>query len=51
MGGGHDAGDSPVELNTAPPPDVITGYKWELYNVKEDPTESDDLAKAMPGNK
>jgi len=31
-----------------PPPDVITGYKWELYNVNDDPTEFDDLAAAMP---
>ena len=38
----------PWELNTAPPPDVITGYNWELYNVAEDPTESDDLATKMP---
>ena len=38
----------PWELSTKPAPDVITGYKWELYNVKEDPTESDDLATAMP---
>src|SRR5208337_2456177 len=33
----------PWELTTKPAPDVITGYKWELYNVKEDPTEADDL--------
>ena len=38
----------PWELNTAPPPDVITGYKWELYNIKEDPTEFNDLAAKMP---
>ena len=43
----------PWELSTAkPPPDVITGYKWELYNVgdqqKEDPTEFNDLAAKMP---
>jgi arylsulfatase len=38
----------PWELSTKPAPDVITGYKWELYNVKEDPTESNDLAQAMP---
>ena len=38
----------PWELNTAPPPDVITGYKWELYNVQEDPTEFNDLAAKMP---
>ncbi len=39
----------PWELTTKPPPDVITGYKWELYNVgSEDPTESNDLAAKMP---
>jgi arylsulfatase len=38
----------PWELSSAPPPDVITGYKWELYNVREDPTESNDLAAKMP---
>ena len=38
----------PWKLSTAEPPDIITGYKWELYNVKEDPTESDDLAAKMP---
>jgi hypothetical protein len=38
----------PWELSTATPPDVITGYKWELYNVREDPTESNDLAAQMP---
>ncbi|HBK05057.1 MAG TPA: arylsulfatase, partial [Acetobacteraceae bacterium] len=38
----------PWELSTAAAPDVITGYNWELYNVKDDPTESDDLAARMP---
>jgi arylsulfatase len=38
----------PWELSNAPPPDVITGYKWELYNVDQDPTQSDDLAAKMP---
>jgi len=38
----------PWELSTATPPDVMTGYKWELYNVQEDPTEADDLADKMP---
>ena len=38
----------PWELSTATPPDVITGYKWELYNVQEDPTEFNDLAAKMP---
>jgi arylsulfatase len=39
----------PWELSTATPPDVITGYNWELYNVKEDPTQFNDLATRMPG--
>jgi arylsulfatase len=38
----------PWELSTAKPPDVIDGYKWELYNVKADPTQFDDLAAQMP---
>src|SRR5678815_1782159 len=38
----------PWELSTATPPDVITGYNWELYNVQEDPTQFDDLATRMP---
>jgi len=38
----------PWELSTATPPDVITGYKWELYNVMEDPTQFNDLAAKMP---
>ena len=38
----------PWELSTKPAPDVISGYKWELYNVKEDPTQFDDLAAKMP---
>ncbi len=38
----------PWAASTATPPDVITGYKWELYNVIEDPTQFNDLAAAMP---
>jgi arylsulfatase len=38
----------PWELSTAPPPDVITGYNWELYNVNDDPTQANDLAGKMP---
>ena len=38
----------PWELSSAPPPDVITGYKWELYNIAKDPTEANDLAASMP---
>jgi len=38
----------PWELSTKSPPDVITGYNWELYNVKDDPTQFNDLAAKMP---
>jgi arylsulfatase len=38
----------PWELSTKTPPDVITGYKWELYNVQKDPTQFNDLAVKMP---
>ena len=38
----------PWELSTATPPDVISGYTWELYNVDQDPTQSNDLAGKMP---
>ena len=42
----------PWVLSTAAPPDVITGYKWELYNVGDlqsvDPTENNDLAASRP---
>jgi arylsulfatase A-like enzyme len=38
----------PWALSTKEPPDVITGYKWELYNVTEDPTQFTDLAAKMP---
>jgi arylsulfatase len=39
----------PWELSTHTPPDVLTGYNWELYNVAVDPTQSEDLAAKMPG--
>ncbi len=38
----------PWELSTKTPPDVITGYSWELYNVQDDPTEYNDLVTKMP---
>jgi hypothetical protein len=38
----------PWKLSSDTPPDLITGYSWELYNVDEDPTESNDLAAQMP---
>lgn len=34
---------------TAPlPSDVMNGYRWELYNLTEDPTQLRDLASAQP---
>ncbi len=30
------------------PRDVMNGYKWELYNLKEDPTQFQDLAAENP---
>jgi arylsulfatase A-like enzyme len=49
---GWIAATTPANLpwmpSTKTPPDVITGYNWELYNVMEDPTESNDLAASMP---
>jgi arylsulfatase len=38
----------PWELSAKTPPDVIAGYNWELYNVKDDPTQANDLAAGMP---
>ena len=35
-------------VGTAPDADPITGYKWELYHVAEDPTQSKDLAEECP---
>jgi arylsulfatase A-like enzyme len=49
---GWVAATTPANLpwapSTATPPDVITGYNWELYNVQEDPTQFNDLATRMP---
>ena len=39
----------PWELSNKPPPDIMTGYNWELYNVKEDPTQFNDLAAQNAG--
>ena len=50
---GWVAATTPANLPWAPstgtPPDVITGYKWELYNVQQDPTQSNDLAASDAG--
>ncbi len=31
-----------------PPVDVMNGFKWELYNLNEDPTQTNDLAAKEP---
>jgi arylsulfatase len=38
----------PWVLSQATPPDVISGYKWELYDISKDPTQFNDLAAQMP---
>ena len=32
----------------SPPVDVLNGFKWELFNLKEDPTQTNDLAAREP---
>jgi arylsulfatase A-like enzyme len=36
------------ELATGKLPNLLTGYKWELYNIARDYSENHDLAGAMP---
>lgn len=38
----------PWLMGTAKMPDVLTGYKWELYNITNDFSENDDLAAQNP---
>jgi arylsulfatase A-like enzyme len=38
----------PWELATGNLPDVATGYKWELYNLREDFSQYNNLAAKMP---
>jgi len=38
----------PWLMGTAKMPDVVNGYKWELYNIAEDYSEDNDLAAKMP---
>jgi arylsulfatase len=38
----------PWLMGTEKMPDVINGYKWELYNIAEDFSQSNDLAAKMP---
>jgi hypothetical protein len=35
-------------MGTTKMPDVVEGYKWELYNIAEDYSEANDLAAKMP---
>jgi arylsulfatase A-like enzyme len=38
----------PWLMGLAKMPNVVTGYKWELYNIAEDYSQADDLAAKMP---
>ena len=38
----------PWDLATGKLPDVVNGYKWELYNLTEDFSQINDLAAKMP---
>ena len=38
----------PWLLGTAKMPDIMTGYKWELYNIVDDFSENNDLAAKNP---
>jgi arylsulfatase len=38
----------PWDLATGKLPDVVNGYKWELYNVAEDFSQNNDLAAKNP---
>jgi arylsulfatase len=38
----------PWLLGKAKFPDVVNGYRWELYNIADDYSESNDLAAKMP---
>jgi arylsulfatase A-like enzyme len=39
---------APWLMGTTKMPDVVEGYKWELYNIAEDYSEANDLAAKMP---
>lgn len=38
----------PWLMGTVAMPDVLTGYKWELYNIAEDFSQNNDLAAQNP---
>jgi arylsulfatase len=35
-------------VNASVPTDVLNGYQWELFNLAEDPTQTNDLAGTEP---
>ncbi|MFO0782120.1 MAG: sulfatase-like hydrolase/transferase [Phycisphaerales bacterium] len=35
-------------ITATPPTDVMNGYQWELYNLKDDPTQVNNLAAKEP---
>src|SRR5262245_9470457 len=39
---------APWLMGTQQMPDVVNGYKWELYNITEDFSQANDLAGKMP---
>ena len=39
---------APWQMGTAKMPDLMTGYKWELYNIADDYSENNDLAAQNP---
>jgi arylsulfatase len=40
--------EPPWLMGTAKMPEVVNGYKWELYNIADDYSEANDLAARMP---
>ena len=40
--------EPPWDLGLGKFPDVLNGYKWELYNIAEDYSQNNDLAAKMP---
>jgi hypothetical protein len=40
--------EPPWLLGSVKLPDVVNGYKWELYNIAEDYSENNDLAASNP---
>jgi len=38
----------PWLMGTAKMPDILSGYKWELYNIADDYSENNDLAAKNP---